>query len=228
MQNNYKKIILALDTTDNNKINNILDSVNGCVDIIKIGFQTFIFFGTNIVKKVQDKGYKVFLDLKLHDIPNTVEKAVQSACELNVFMLTVHIVGGEEMLKRAVSISKQFNGPKILGVTILTSMDDNTLTKLKFSHKIADLVPYFAAYGKNCGIDGVISSPHEIESIRGKCGNDFLIVTPGIRFSSGTDDQKRTMTPAEALQKGADYLVIGRPILDAKEPKEFFDRLELQ
>lgn len=227
MQKPFNKIIVALDTTDEKKIDELLNSLQNYISIVKIGFQTFIYFGHDIVKKVQDKGYQVFLDMKLHDIPNTVEKAVESAAMLKVSMLTVHISGGKEMLKRAADISKSLNGPKILGVTVLTSLDDNTLKELNFNKNISQLVPQFALYGKKAGIDGVISSPQEIEMIRNQCGSDFLIVTPGIRFTAGNDDQKRTMTPQEALKKGADYLVVGRPILEAKDPKSFFDMLVL-
>lgn len=225
MQKKFNKIILALDTIDEARIDYLLEDLRDFIDIVKIGFQTFIYFGHDIVKRVQDKGYNVFLDIKLHDIPNTVEKAVESAAKLNVHMLTVHIWGGEEMLKRASTISKQLNGPKILGVTVLTSMDDNSLKKLNFNQSIESIVPYLANFGKNAGIDGVISSPHEIEKIRHICGDDFLIVTPGIRFSKGSDDQKRTMTPQEAIEKGANYIVVGRPILELAKPSSFFDRL---
>lgn len=227
MQKQFEKIILALDTTDNGKINSILSSLQDYISVVKIGFQSFIYFGHEIVKRVQDKGFEVFLDLKLHDIPNTVEKAVESAAKLKVSMLTVHITGGKEMLKQACDIAKKINGPKILGVTVLTSMDDNIMKELCFCKQVAELVPYFASYGSKEGIDGVISSPYEIELIRRQCGNNFLIVTPGIRFSAGLDDQKRTMSPQEAIKKGADYLVVGRPILESKDPKSFFDKLVL-
>jgi len=227
MQKSFSKIILALDTTDKSKIHHLLDELQDYIDIVKVGFQSFIHFGHDIVRMVQDKGYKVFLDMKLHDIPNTVEKAVEAASKLNVYMLTVHTLGGQEMLKKAVSISKQINGPLILGVTVLTSMDDNSLKEIKISEKTDSLVPYLARYGKHAGIDGVISSPHEIEKIRQACGNDFLIVTPGIRFKSGIDDQKRTMTPKDALNKGANFIVVGRPILEAENPISFFENLRL-
>lgn len=225
MQKKFNKIILALDTIDGTKIDYLLEDLRDYIEIIKIGYQTFIYFGHDIVKKVQDKGYKVFLDMKLHDIPNTVEKAVEAATKLNVHMLTVHIWGGEDMLKKASSISKQLNGPKILGVTILTSMDNNSLKKLNINHSVDNIVPFLANFGKNAGIDGVISSPQEIEQIRSICGDDFLIVTPGIRFSTGADDQKRTMTPEEAIKKGANYIVVGRPILELAKPSSFFDKL---
>lgn len=225
MQKTYKKVILALDTIIEEKIDHLLDSLTDYIEIIKIGFQPFIYFGHDIIKKVQDKGYKVFLDMKLHDIPNTVENAIIAASRLDIYMLTVHIVGGSEMLQRASKISKQLKGPKILGVTILTSMDDNILKELGYNKKIDDIVPYFAKYGQSNGIDGVISSPKEIESIRNACGNDFLIVTPGIRLATSLDDQKRTLTPVEAFKRGADYIVVGRPILEAKDPRDFFDYL---
>lgn len=223
----FHKVILALDTIDKNKIDATLTSLRDYIDIVKIGFQSFIYFGHDIVKRVQDEGYKVFLDMKLHDIPNTVEKGVESAAKLGVHMLTVHSVGGKEMLKKAVLVARTLNGPKILAVTVLTSMDDNTLKQLYYSKNINELVTCYAMYAKEAGIDGVISSPLEIETIRRQCKDDFLIVTPGIRFSEKQDDQKRTMTPQEAINKGADYIVVGRPILELSEPKTFFDKLVL-
>lgn len=223
----FKKVILALDTTDKNKIDTILKSLRDYIDIVKVGFQSFIYFGHDILKRVQDEGYKVFLDMKLHDIPNTVEKGVESAAKLGIHMLTVHAVGGREMLKKAALVAKTLNGPKILAVTVLTSMDDNTLKQLYYSKNISEIAPYYAMYAKESGIDGVISSPLEIETIRMQCNNNFLIVTPGIRFTDKQDDQKRTMTPQEAINKGADYIVIGRPILELSDPKTFFDKLVL-
>ncbi len=222
-----KKVIVALDTVDINKIDYLLANLKGIVSIFKIGMQSYTKFGLDIIKRVQDKGYDVFLDLKFFDIPNTVEKAVESAIENNIFMLTLHIMGGSEMLKRAVHIKKNYKHPYLLGVTVLTSMDNSNLKEICVSKDISDFVPYLANLGKSCGIDGVISSPLEIEIIRKICGENFLIVTPGIRKEISADDQKRTLTPSEAISKGANFIVVGRPVLEATDPVSYLERIFL-
>jgi len=221
-----KKVIVALDTIDNDKIRYLLSELRDSVEIFKIGLQSFIFFGPDIIKMVKDCGYKVFLDLKLHDIPNTVQKAVESALKHNIDMLTIHIVGGNEMIKKAVEIKKMINNEvKMLGVTVLTSHNDNSLKMLRYSLSLEDLVLHFAELGKIYGLDGVVCSPKEIKILRERFGEDFLLVTPGIRIDKSLDDQKRTLTPKEAFEAGADYIVVGRPILEAINPKNFFENL---
>ncbi len=226
MKDLSKKVIVALDTIDIEKISYLLNELRDIVEIFKIGFQSFIFFGPDIIKKVKDVGYKVFLDLKLHDIPNTVQKAVESALKHNIDMLTIHIVGGDEMIKKAVEIKKMSNNEvKMLGITVLTSHNESTLKNLKYSLSLDALVLHFAELGKTCGLDGVVCSPKEIKVLRDKFGKDFLLVTPGIRIEKGLDDQKRILTPKEAFEAGADYIVVGRPILEASNPKTFFENL---
>jgi orotidine-5'-phosphate decarboxylase len=221
-----KKVIVALDTIDIDKITYLLKELRDYVEIFKIGLQSFIFFGPDIIKKVKVADYKVFLDLKLHDIPNTVQKAVESALKHDIDMLTIHIVGGDEMIKNAVEMKKKVNSEiKLLGVTVLTSHNENSLEKLKYSLSLEDLVLHFANIGKTNGLDGVVCSPKEIKILREKFGKDFLLVTPGIRIDKSLDDQKRTLTPKEAFEAGADYIVVGRPILDADNPKIFFENL---
>lgn len=220
-----KKIIVAIDTIDKKKINYLLSSLKNYTEIFKIGLQAFTYFGPQIIKLVQKNGYKVFLDLKLHDIPNTVAKAIESAIKLDVHMLTIHTLGGEDMLKEVMKVKNQFGKPIILGVTILTSMDDNSLNKLNFNLNLTNMVKHLAIMGKSHGIDGVVCSPKEITLIRKCCGNNFLIVTPGIRFDKGKDDQKRTLTPKEAFELGSDYIVVGRPILQAESPEDFFKKI---
>lgn len=221
------KIIVALDTSDLAKINNLLKALKHYTSIFKIGMQIFTRYGLDIVKRVQDHGYKVFLDLKFFDIPNTVSNAVYSAVENDIYMLTLHIMGGSEMIKMARDAKKEKKYPYLLGVTVLTSMVDENLLEIGIDKKIENFVPYLATLGKKAGIDGVISSPLEIETIRKSCGDDFLIVTPGIRKEKSNDDQKRVLTPKEALEKGANYLVIGRPILEAKNPVEYIENIFL-
>ncbi len=220
-----KNVIVALDTTDLSKIDFLLNKLKQLVSVFKIGMQSYTKFGLDIVKRVQDKGYNVFLDLKFFDIPNTVEKAVQSAMENNIFMLTLHTMGGQEMLKKAVSIKKGNIYPYLLGVTVLTSMDNSDLKEIGITKDIEQFVPYLAKMGKNSGIDGVIASPLEIEKIRNSCGEHFLIVTPGIRKELTTDDQKRTLTPLEAINRGANYIVVGRPVLESSDPVGYIERI---
>lgn len=220
-----KKVIVAIDTTDLNKVDNLLKSLNKVISIFKIGMQSFTKYGVDIVKRVQDYGYNVFLDLKFFDIPNTVEKAVYSAMENNIYMLTLHIMGGKDMIRKATDIKGQSRYPLLLGVTVLTSMDEKNLMEIGIEKNIKDYVPHLAEYGKSSGLNGVISSPLEIEIIRKKCGNDFLIVTPGIRKEKSADDQKRVLTPKEAIEKGADYIVVGRPVLESSDPKKYIENI---
>jgi len=217
-----KQITAAIDVVDSSKITYLLDALRDKLSIIKIGSQVFTYYGIEIINKVKNKGYKIFLDLKFHDIPNTVEKAVLSAQHHDIHMLTIHISGGKEMIERAVSVTKNAGKPLILGVTVLTSMNDTIVNELQIKDNIENLVPQYAIYGKKAGLHGVICSPHEINKVRALCGDTFLIITPGIRFDKSADDQKRVMTPRDAIKNGADYIVIGRPILESNNLDSFF------
>lgn len=228
-----ERIILALDVADYNKALDIIQKFREHIDIFKVGFELFTSVGPKIVEKINSMGKKVFLDLKYHDIPNTVAKSVQAASELGVFMLNVHTLGGLEMMRQAVqalvsiSLKKNINRPKILGVTILTSIDEKCLiNELGIGQGLRIQVRHLAGLALRAGLDGVIASPQDIEMIRSHCGKGFLIVTPGIRLS-GTpiENQKRTSTPKEALRKGADYLVIGRAILSQPDPVSALERI---
>ncbi|MDR2818416.1 MAG: orotidine-5'-phosphate decarboxylase [Endomicrobium sp.] len=201
-----KKTILALDVYDLQKAENLVKETSPYIDVYKVGPILFLKAGKEIIKIIKDNGKKVFLDLKFHDIPATVKRSVESARELGVFSLTVHSIGGEEMLKAAASVE---NRPKIWAVTVLTSqitMPEEVLRRAKLT--------------KTCGIDGVISSPLEISLIKKECGKEFNVVTPGIRLAKTNDDQKRVATPETAIKEGADFIVIGRPILEAENPIE--------
>jgi orotidine-5'-phosphate decarboxylase len=200
------KIILALDVCDFKKAEKLVKETSRYIDVYKVGPVLFLRSGREIVKMLKDRGKEVFLDLKFHDIPATVKRSVESAKELGVFGLTVHSIGGEEMLKAATSVE---NRPRIWAVTVLTSQ----VTVLEEVIKRAKLA-------KICGIDGVISSPLEIELIKKECGKKFDVITPGIRPAKTADDQKRVSTPEAAVKKGADFIVIGRPILESVNPAE--------
>jgi len=221
-------VIVALDVSDKEKAYQLFDELGPNAGALKIGLEMFIRFGPDIVKNAVERGAKVMLDLKLHDIPNTVRKATANVSLLGAELLTIHTTGGKEMMRAArlgVEEAKEksgVNGPKLLGVTVLTSINENVLkSELGVEKSVEKQVVALAKQAKEAGLDGVVASPKEIKSIREACGEDFLIVTPGIRpAGSSTDDQKRVCTPEQAISDGADFLVIGRPILNADNPSE--------
>ena len=212
-----KKIIVALDSNNFNKTKKLVNSLKKDVYAFKIGYQFFFNFGLNGYKKIFDICPKIFLDLKLHDIPNTVGKGLDALKKIKPIFTTVHISGGDEMMKYAV---KNKGGIKILGVSILTSMNDEQTKKYYNQSNLTLLVKKFAKFAKKNKLDGVVCSPKEIKYIRREIGKNFIIVTPGIRFNNKIkrDDQKRTETPKKTMEMGANYLVIGRPITESKNP----------
>jgi orotidine-5'-phosphate decarboxylase len=211
------RLIIALDVPTQTEALKLVRELSPQVGFFKIGLQLYTAGGPEIVRAILATGAKVFLDLKLHDIPNTVGKAVESAGRLGVQMLTIHLSGGEEMIRAAID-GRQHN-MSILGVTVLTSASEQTLRETGVSGKISNHVLRLAKLGVTTGIDGVVASPHEIQMLRAEFGDQMKIVVPGIRPSwSEAGDQKRVMTPREAFQNGADYLVIGRPIIAHPSP----------
>jgi orotidine-5'-phosphate decarboxylase len=213
------KIIVALDVASKKEAQHLVDQLSDQISFFKIGLQLYTAEGPEIVRAVLAIGPKVFLDLKLHDIPNTVARAVESAAKLNVQILTIHLSGGAEMIRAAVASRK--NNMSILGVTVLTSANEETLREVGISDKIDNHVLRLAKLGIEARIDGLVASAHEIKSLRAKFGDKITIVVPGIRPSwAEAGDQKRVMTPREALEAGADYLVIGRPITAHSNPRE--------
>lgn len=221
------KIIVALDTADMRFAKKIIRLLKDTVKIFKVGNEFFTAYGPKAVDVVKEAGAEVFLDLKYHDIPNTVAQAARTAVRLGVFMFNVHIPGGLQMMQEAcVAVADEARksnvpAPKLIGVTLLTSLSQADVTKqIGLSKSINDIVFSYAELAQKAGLDGVVASAREIEPIRSKLGPNFLIVTPGIRPSwAERGDQKRVMTPREALNLGANYLVIGRPITEAKDPK---------
>jgi orotidine-5'-phosphate decarboxylase len=225
--NASNKIIFALDVNGIAEIDRFAGMLSGRVGMFKVGKELFTATGPEAVKTVQRHGGQVFLDLKYHDIPNTVAKAMLEAARLGVQLVNLHALGGLEMMETAATaVRKEFGDqrPKLLAVTILTSSTQETLRGVGIEYPVQDMVVRLARLAQNAGMDGVVASPLEIGLIREACGPDFLIVTPGVRpgFAS-VDDQKRIMTPSEAVQAGADYLVIGRPIAAAENPKAAAD-----
>ena len=210
------RLVVALDRSERDEILRLVDALAGSVGVFKLGLQAFIANGPSIVREVVARGEKVFLDLKIHDIPNTAQHAVAEAAALGASIATVHASGGLAML-RACAQPEML----VLAVTVLTSLDEHELAAIGFETSPVATAVRLAQLAKSAGLRGVVASPLEIEAIRIACGDDFVVLTPGIR-PAGSDrgDQRRTMTPAEAVSAGADYIVIGRPITDAASPRD--------
>ena len=219
------RLIVALDVADAAAARAMVDRLAGHVGMFKIGSQIFTAAGPDFVREVIARGEKVFLDLKFHDIPNTVAGAVSAAGQLGVALVDVHALGGKEMLEAAVGALPAM-GIRLLAITILTSHDEKTLAAIGVSGSVADGVRRLAVLAKGAGADGVVASPQEVALVREACGKDFLVVTPGIRpAGSARGDQSRTATPAAAVAAGADYIVVGRPILEAHDPAAAADAI---
>jgi orotidine-5'-phosphate decarboxylase len=218
------RIIVALDVATKKEALALVDQLREQISFFKVGLQLYTAEGPEIVRAIRATGAKIFLDLKLHDIPNTVAKAVESAARLGVEMLTIHLCGGEAMIRAAVSARQR--ELLLLGVTVLTSADEQTLRQIGIPDKIDDQVLRLAKLGVEKGVDGIVASPHEITTLRREFGDKTKIVVPGIRpRGSESSDQKRVMTPREAIHTGADYLVIGRPIIADSKPRDATRRI---
>jgi orotidine-5'-phosphate decarboxylase len=218
------KIIVALDVPTKEEALTLVEKLGGQISFFKIGLQLYTAEGPEIVRAVLSTNSKVWLDLKLYDIPNTVGRAVESASRLGVQMLTIHLSGGSEMVRAATAT--RVNNMLLLGVTVLTSATEETLREIGIHGKVDDQVLRLAKLGVEAGIDGVVASSHEIKPLRREFGDKIKIVVPGIRPSwSEPSDQRRTMTPREALEAGADYLVMGRPIIANAQPAEAVARI---
>lgn len=215
------ELILALDVPTREAAAPILRQLRGELKWVKIGLQMFTAYGPNYVREVAGMGFHVFLDLKLHDIPNTVGKAVESLCPLPIRMLTLHTGGGGEMMRAALAAQQKGNPDLLLlGVTVLTSMNDATLREVGVGAPAADQVARLGRLATDSGLRGLVCSPHEVALLRAQLPPDTRLVTPGIRPAGegGGDDQKRVMTPAEAARAGSTHIVVGRPILQAPDP----------
>jgi orotidine-5'-phosphate decarboxylase len=221
-------ILVALDVESAAKAIALANELRGAVGGFKIGKQLFTAAGPDMVRELTSRGDQVFLDLKFHDIPNTVAGAVQSAVATGAWMVNVHASGGSAMMKAAAEAARNTAGalgrprPLVIAVTVLTSMDNEGLAEIGIARPMLDQVVHLAALAQASGLDGVVASPQEVRAIRAACGSDFQIVTPGIRPADqqGKDDQARTLTPAQAIAAGSSYLVIGRPITAAPDPRK--------
>jgi orotidine-5'-phosphate decarboxylase len=211
-----KTIIVAVDETNLGNFQSVVDSLDSDLCMIKVGSVSFNALGHQAISYASNKGFKIFLDLKLHDIPNTVKKSIKGLVSLPIDMMTIHTSGGLEMMKAA---KKAVDGTdiKIFGVTALTSLSDED-TSLIFKRTAAEQVNTMLDLAEQAGIDGVVCSPHELSLVTKR--ESLLSITPGIRLKDSNDDQNRVMTPKEAFKKGANFLVIGRPITEAKNIKE--------
>ena len=220
-----ERLILALDVDDLERVKALVSLLDSKVGMFKVGKQLFTHAGPQAVKLIQGMGGEVFLDLKFHDIPNTVAKAAIEATRLGVKMFNVHASGSLEMMRltvREVSRVCRQEGlrrPIMLAVTVLTSLNKSDLQRVGVDGEVADQVIRLALLTRQAGMDGVVASPQEVASIRAACGRRFIIVSPGVRPQRAKrNDQRRVMTPEEAIRAGADYIVVGRPIMEAKDP----------
>ena len=217
-----KDVIVACDFSTAEQTYAFLDRFTDRKPFVKIGMELFYAEGPDIVRNIKKRGHKIFLDLKLHDIPNTVKKAMTVLSRLDVDITNLHAAGGIDMMRYAVEGLTRPDGTRslLIAVTQLTSIDQRRMEKeLLIKEPLAEVVMQYAENAKNAGLDGVVCSPLEAGKVHGRCGESFLTVTPGVRFSEGaTGDQQRVTTPAKAKEIGSDYIVVGRPITAAEDP----------
>jgi len=214
------ELIFALDVPDRKEAQRLIKLLDGEVLWYKIGLELFLREGAGLVERMADQGRKVFLDLKLHDIPRTVGKSVLQTGSAGASMMTIHAAGGSDMIRAAAQAAKRIRRPpKIIAVTVLTSLDARALNKIGVRRDPGKWAVELAIVARKSGADGVVASPREIKAIRKACGGDFIVITPGIRMpDSPPDDQRRTATPGLAARMGADFIVVGRPIREAADP----------
>ena len=214
------KIIVALDYSSRADALALVDQLHPSACRLKVGKELFTHAGPGMVQALVERGYDVFLDLKFHDIPNTTVKAVRAAAEMGVWMTNVHALGGSRMMTQAKQALQQCGSDMLLiGVTVLTSMEDSDLRESGVERNVAEQVLHLARAAQVAGLDGVVCSAQEAKALKAHCGQDFLLVTPGIRLADGaTDDQRRVVTPVDAVAMGSDYLVIGRSITKSPSP----------
>ena len=223
-----KDVIIACDFDSADKVFAFLDKFTGRKPFVKIGMELYYAEGPSIVREIKKRGHKIFLDLKLHDIPNTVKKSMAVLSRLDVDMTNLHAAGTGRMMEAAIEGLTREDGtrPMLIAVTQLTSTDEDTMKKdLLIDKPIADVVMHYAHNAKVAGLDGVVCSPLEAGKVHETCGAGFVTVTPGVRFADGDiGDQKRVMTPAAAKKIGSDYIVVGRPITAAEDPVAAYER----
>jgi orotidine-5'-phosphate decarboxylase len=225
--NPKERLIVALDVDTEKKAIELVEKLKNDVRFFKVGFELFSSCGPSIITRIKETDSDIFLDLKFHDIPNTVAKAAASITKLGAYMFNVHALGGYDMMKETLDTVEEEAGrlkierPKVIAVTVLTSMDEGALKKVGVGGAVKDEVLRLAALAKEAGLDGVVASAMEAKMIRKELGDEFLIVTPGVRpAGTATHDQKRVATPGSAINDGASFIVVGRPITEAINPVE--------
>lgn len=231
--NAAEHLVLALDIDNDREALAIVAELRDTIGVFKVGHQLFTAYGPDIVRRIIGAGGRVFLDLKYHDIPNTVARASAEAVKLGVSMFNVHALGGLDMMKAAAETAKEtadkhgLPAAKVLAVTLLTSMDEKSMRReLKITRSLQREVAHLARLAQRAGMHGVVASPKEIRMLRRAIRGEFVILTPGVRPAwADKDDQTRVLTPGEAVRAGADYIVIGRPVLKAKDRKEAVDKI---
>ena len=226
------RLILALDLPSLESAEEMVKRLQGTIHLFKVGLSLFTAAGPRVISRIHEQGGRVFLDLKFHDIPQTVAAAVAKAVEWGVFMLDLHVAGGREMMRAAAQAVVEraeaigVERPRLIGVTVLTSLTQDDLQALGIGCAVEEQVLALARLAQESGLDGVVASPHEVRAIRRRFGPDLLVVTPGIRPKAAEpDDQRRIATAREAIRAGANYVVVGRPILTAADPVEAAERL---
>lgn len=225
------KIIIALDYDTQPMAMDLVEQLDPSLCALKVGSEMFTFLGPRFIRSLTEQQFNVFLDLKFHDIPNTVARACKVASDLGVWMINVHALGGLKMMEAAREAMHSFGDsrPLLIAVTVLTSMNAKEFSSLELNKSIETQVDILARLAQQAGLDGVVSSAFEVPRIKSVCGDDFLTITPGIRLLSNTkDDQERVVTPKEAIQLGSDYLVVGRPITRAADPAKALQDFLLQ
>jgi len=224
----HTELIVALDVSNIEKTRSLVNELSGITKYYKIGMHLFTKYGPSIVEEIAKTGCHVFLDLKFMDIPSVAASTVESAASMGAYAVSLHISGGSEMLMRAQKVKQR---PKLWGVTVLTSISQNLLNKVGITNSIENQVELLASLGVKCGLDGIICSPREISLVRKCIGPTPDVVTPGIRLAGAAvahDDQVRTLTPKEASDAGATYIVVGRPIIEASDPKQEVENIRGQ
>ena len=216
---NDSRVIVALDFPDEKNTLDFVRNLNPNLCRLKVGKELFTASGRSLVEKLMTQGFDIFLDLKYHDIPNTAAAACRTAAEMGIWLTDMHTMGGRRMMEAAANaVANYQNRPKLIGVTVLTSMEQTDLAEIGINRPVDEMVLHLAQMAQQSGLDGTVSSAQEAQLLRQEMGDAFLLVTPGIRLVSLNDDQRRTMTPPEAIRAGASYLVIGRPITRAENP----------
>lgn len=222
-----KDVIIACDFPDKQTTMQFLDHFSDVSLYVKVGMELFYAEGPAIVREIKDRGHKIFLDLKLHDIPNTVKSAMRCLSRLDVDMCNVHAAGGSAMMNAAAEGLTREDGtsPLLIAVTQLTSTSQEMLeNELMIDHPLNDVVSHYASLAQKSGLQGIVCSPHEVPEVKAQLGSDFLCITPGVRLASDSkDDQHRITTPADAKRLGSDYIVVGRPITKASDPRKAYE-----